>query len=199
MLRLPAVTSGARRRRVQGGFSLMELLVVFIILATLGLIACGIFQGVSHQASTAHARSDLAVLSQGLEQYHRQYGDYPQTADTPEELYRALTGRLGPTGALLRGRSLLAVIPVNLQDPDHADAPGNYFVDPWGNAYQYVFFTRQTGTAPLKRGYVLFSFGHHKPNEPLPSRADVVPVTSGEQGGIVSTAALNARNIYAGQ
>jgi prepilin-type N-terminal cleavage/methylation domain-containing protein len=198
MLRPPAVISGARRRDVQSGFSLMELLVVFVILATLGLIAFGIFQGVSHQASTAHARSDLAALSQALEQYHRQYGDYPETADSPEELYRALTGRLGPTGALLHGRSLLPVVPVNLQDPDNPDSPGNYFVDPWGNAYQYVFFTRQAATAPLKRGYVLFSFGHHKPNEPLPSRTEVVPDTSGAQGGVVSTAAINAQNLYAG-
>ncbi len=102
-------------------------------------------------------------------------------------------------GVVLQGRSLLPEVPVTLQDPDHPAAENNAFVDPWGNAYQYVFFTRQTGTAPQKRGYVLFSFGHRKPNEPLPTRAEVVPRTSGVQGGIVSDAAVNAQNIYADQ
>jgi len=199
MLHPPAVCLGARRRQAHGGFTFVELLVVIAIIVTLVAITLGILQGVRRYAGTAHARSDLAVLSQALEQYRRQYGDYPQTADSPEKFYLALTGRLGPTGAALRSRNLLAAVPVRLQDPDHPDNLGNYFVDPWDRAYQYVFFTRQDGTASAQRGYVLFSFGQRNSTEPLPTRAQVVPSTSGAQGGTVSSAAINAKNIYVGQ
>jgi general secretion pathway protein G len=199
MLRPPAVGPDAPRRRVRDSFTLIEVLVVMGIIATLGLIALGIFQGVRHKVADAQARSDLAALGQALELYRRQYGDYPQTADTPGKLYQALTGRLGPAGAVLHGRNLLPDVPVPLADPAHPDATDNSFVDPWGNPYQYVFFTHQAGTAPLRRGYVLFSFGPHTATETLPSRADVVPSTSGAQGGAISSAPVNARNIYAGQ
>lgn len=199
MLPTPTVCCGAFQRRNPRGFSLVEILVVLAIIATLAVIAFGIFQGVRERAAVAHARSDLVALRQALEQYHRQYGDYPQTADTPDKLYQALTGRLGPTGVALHGRNLLPDVPVKLQNPAHPEAANNAFVDPWGNAYQYVFFTRESGTAPLRRGYVLYSFGQRKSTEPFPARAEVVPRTSGAQGGVVSESAVNAQNIYADQ
>jgi prepilin-type N-terminal cleavage/methylation domain-containing protein len=199
MLHTPAVCRGASARRAPSGFSLVELLVVIAIMATLLIIGVGIVQGVRQQAANAHARGDLAALSQALEQYRRQYGDYPQTADSPEKFFQALTGKLGPTGAALQGRSLLAAVPVNLRDPDNPTASGNAFVDPWGHLYQYVFFTRQVGTAPPQRGYVLYSFGQRSSTATLPTRVQVVPDTSGPRGGAVSPEPINAPNLYAGQ
>ncbi len=199
MLHTPAVCSRARPRSRAGGFSLVELLVVSAIIATLVLIGFGIFQGVRQQAAMAHARSDLAALSQALEQYRRHYGDFPQTADSPEKLYQALMGRLGPTGISLHERNLLAAVPVNLRDPANPQAADNAFVDPWGNAYQYVFFTRQAGTAPPQRGYVLYSLGSRHSPDTLPTRAQVVPDTTGARGGAIASEPITAPNIYAGQ
>lgn len=199
MLRPPAVCLGATRRRAHGGLTLVELLVVIAIITTLAAIAFGIVQGVRQYAAAARARSDLAVLSQTLEQYRHQFGDYPQTADSPDKLFQALSGRLGPGGAPAHGHSLVVGVTVGLRNPDRPDAIGNYFVDPWGNAYQYVYFTRQDGTAPVQRGYVLFSFGQRSLTEKLPTRAEVVPTTSGSQGGAISSAAINAKNVYAGR
>ncbi len=199
MLHTPAVCPGARPRPPAGGFSLVELLVVSVIIATLVFIGFGIIQGVRQQAAWSHARSDLAALSQALEQYRRHYGDYPQTADSPEKFYQALEGKLGPTGVSLHERNLLAPVPVNLRDPVNPAAADNAFVDPWGNAYQYVFFTRQAGTAPPQRGYVLYSLGSRPSTEALPTRAQVVPDTAGARGGAVSSEPINAPNIYAGQ
>ena len=199
MLLTPAVRAGLRRRHARGGFSFLEVLVVIAIIMTLAAIALGIAQGVRQYAAVARARADLSVLAQTLEQYRGHYGDYPQTADSPEKFCRALAGRLGPTGAAIRGRNFLSALPVSLRDPEHAEAAANTIVDPWGHAYQYVFFTRKVGTAPVQRGYVLFSYGPRSSTETLPSRAEVVPSTSGERGGMVSSAAINAKNIYAGQ
>ena len=194
-----AVGPGSMRRRTSSGFSLVELLVVIAIIATLAFISFGIVQGVRQQAAAAHARSDLAALSQALEQYRRHLGEYPQTADSPEKLYQALLGKLGPTGAALPGRNLFAAVPVNLRDPDNPSAVNNAFVDPWGNAYQYVFFTRQVGTAALQRGYVLYSLGSRSSSDPLPTRSQVVPDTTGARAGAVSSEPINAPKISAGQ
>ncbi len=189
----------ASRRHARGGFTLFELLVVIAIIGTLAAIALGLVQGVRQQAAIFRARVELAGLGLALEQYRRHYGDYPQTADNPQTLYHALTGRTGPTGAAVEGRSVLAGLAVTCKDPDQPEAEGNYLVDPWGNAYQYVYFTRQSGPVPEQRGYIMFSFGPRQAGERLPTREQVVRFTSGPQGGDISTTAPNSPNIYAGQ
>jgi len=194
-----APSHGAAPRPARRGFTLVELLVVIAILATLAAIALGLDQGARQHAAISRARAELAGLSLAVEQYRRHYGDYPQTADSPERLYRALAGRIGPTGAAVQGRSVLDGLTVSLKDPDHPDAEPNCVVDPWGHAYQYVYFTRQAGAAPRQRGIVLFSFGPRNAAEVLPTREQVVPCITGEHGGDISASALNAKNIYAGQ
>ena len=201
MLLAPAVCSVANRRRVSIGFTLLELLAVIALIAILSGLAFGMVHSARQQAALNRARAELAVLAQVLEEYRLQYGDYPQTADSPAKLYQALTGRLGPTGGPVSGRSLVATLPIPLNDADHPDSATNYFVDPWGHAYRYVYFTRQTGLAPapLARGHVLFSLGARIAAETLPTDAQVVPVTSGDQGGAISPSPLNAKTIYADQ
>jgi prepilin-type N-terminal cleavage/methylation domain-containing protein len=197
MLRIPAVCPGVHRRHVHGGFTLMELLLVIALTAVLAGLALGTLQGVKQHAATARARADLVLLSQALEHYRRLHGDYPQTADSPEKFFAALAGRLGPTGAPLQSRNLADGLGVMRHDQDQ---PGDAtcFVDPWDNPYQFVYFTRQDDAAELERGYVLYSVGPRTPAEPHPTRAEVVPFTTGRQGGVVAATARNSKNLYAG-
>jgi len=197
MLRTPAVCLGANRRQVHGGFTLMELLLVLGLIALLAGLVLGAGQGATQRAATARARAELALLSQAVGQYRQLYGDYPQTADAPEQFYAALAGRLGPTGSACRGRDLAGGLGVTLRDPAHPDGP-NCFVDPWDAPYQFVYFTRQAGATEVERGFVLYSAGPRSRLETQPAPADVVPFTSGPQGGVVAQTAGNARNLYAG-
>jgi type II secretory pathway pseudopilin PulG len=175
----------------------VELLVVSAIIATLLGIAFGHLRAAKQQAASLQARTELAVLAQALENYRREYGDYPQVADTPEKLYGALLGKIGPIGASMSGRSLLGGVQLALRDPLCPGAEANSLVDPWGNAYQYTYFTRQTDKGPAVRGYVLYSYGVRDSTDLLPAREDVVPEVTGERGGLVSQSAGNAKNIYA--
>jgi prepilin-type N-terminal cleavage/methylation domain-containing protein len=197
MLLPPAVRSASRRFCPSGGFTLVELLVVSAIIATLLGIAFGHLRAAKQQAARLQARSELAVLAQALENYRREYGDYPQVADTPEKLYGALLGKIGPAGASISGRNLLGGVQLALRDPLHPGDAANSLVDPWGNAYQYIHFIRQTDAATVVRGHVLYSFGVRDSTEVLPAREDVVPEVTGEQAGLVSQSERNAKNIYA--
>lgn len=164
--RHPSSEPGSRAAAA-GGFTLIELLTVIAIVAILAGVTFGVIRGVKNQSAIARARSELAVLAQALEEYKRQYGDYPQTPTptTPERFYQALNGKLGPKGATLNARRFIGADQFILDNPDRAkvddpaqrnpDDAANFLVDPWGNAYRYRYTTDASG----RTGYVLFSAG----------------------------------------
>jgi hypothetical protein len=135
----------------------------------------------------------LAVLAQAIEAWRDQYGDYPAAADA-EEFYESLTGRRGPQHCALDppGRTFIGAGCFVLRAADAA-APGNVLLDPWGQPYHYVHFTRLLG-GRLVPGYALFSGGPDgcvKPDDP--------PVSGGTAGVPDLTAPENVDNLYSSQ
>lgn len=65
----------ARRR----GFTLMELLVVIGIILVLAALLLPMVNRARRQAQRATVRADLITISQTLDQYHSDFGIYPQT------------------------------------------------------------------------------------------------------------------------
>ncbi|MEY2880829.1 MAG: hypothetical protein RLZZ15_3209 [Verrucomicrobiota bacterium] len=114
-------------------FTLVELLTVAALVALLAGIAVGALRGGKGRAAQARARSELAALTNALEEFKRHYGDYPQLGDfasignlTPAnttggpgtgtsqaKLFNCLTGVFGPRGFTaadrVNGPSLLDV------------------------------------------------------------------------------------------
>jgi prepilin-type N-terminal cleavage/methylation domain-containing protein len=96
------------------GFTLVELLTVFGIIAILVAISFGITRGVQNAQKRAKAKVELMAITQALEEFKAQYGDYPwhdsddsdyptpPNPEDPEEtievtnvmLLYALTGRI---------------------------------------------------------------------------------------------------------
>jgi general secretion pathway protein G len=125
----------AKIRAVRGGFTLLELLVVLVVLGLLaGLIGPQLFGRVG-EARTTTTRTQLELIGVALDSYRLDNGAYPVTAQGLE----ALTMRPARQPA-----------PMNWRGPYLRKAAP---VDPWGRPYLYA--------APVAggQGYELRSLG----------------------------------------
>ena len=102
----------SRRRR--GGFTLMEVLLVLVILVILGSMAGVFIRGAQKTANANAAQAQIDLFKNAIEMYQLQMLSYPPTLEALRE----------PTGDL-----------VNWGGP-YLDKPVP--LDPWGNPYQYA-------------------------------------------------------------
>jgi len=120
----------------QGGFTLIEIMVVVVIIGILiGLVAPQIMGRVDEARVTA-ARSDLATLEQALEMYRLDNGRYPSTDQGLEALIERPTAPPEPRNWNPAGYLKARQLPL----------------DPWGNPYHY--FSVESG-----RLFELYSLG----------------------------------------
>ena len=123
-------------RRGRGGFTLLELLVVLAIIATLaGVVAPGLFRNVGDAQRTA-ARTQIEMFALALESYRLDNGDYPTTEQGLQALRTMPSGAEPPRN--WRGPYLTKPVPQ----------------DPWGRSYEY----RAPGRAN-PQSYDLYSLG----------------------------------------
>ena len=116
--------SGSRRGRGRGGFTLLEMLVVLVILGLLaGLIGPQLFGRVGEAKATT-ARTQMELLGVALDSYRLDNGNYPVTAQGLEAL-------------MVRPSRQPA--PMNWRGPYLRKAVPN---DPWGKPYVYASPTR---------------------------------------------------------
>lgn len=121
-----------RTRRATGGFTLIELMVVLVILGILAALVVPNVLSRADDAKITAAKSDISSLMQALKLYKLDNGRYPQQ----EQGLQAL-----------RERPTVGAIPGNWR-PYLEKLPN----DPWGKPYQYL--------SPGLRGEIdLFSLG----------------------------------------
>jgi len=103
--------------RSKRGFTLVEMLLVLVILATLAAIVIPKFAGRSEQAKITAAKSQISSIELALDSFEVDCGYYPKSGNL-----NALLENPGTT-ADWKGPYLKKGIPL----------------DPWGNAYVYEY------------------------------------------------------------
>jgi general secretion pathway protein G len=108
------------RRSAENGFTLVELMVVIVIIGLLTTIVALNVLPSQDKAMVQKARTDIAILEQGVERYRLDNLVYPATSD---------------------GLQALVSPPASLTQPERY-ARGGYIKrlpdDPWGRPYQYA-------------------------------------------------------------
>jgi general secretion pathway protein G len=123
------------RRRRDAGFTLIELMLVLVILATLAAIVLPKFTGRSQQAKVTGAKTQISNFETALSTFEIDLGRYPTTTE---------------------GLRALVVKPSSDSDGwlqpylSRTDIP----LDPWGNEYQYRYPGQYN-----ENGYDLYSVG----------------------------------------
>lgn len=123
-------------RRLQCGFTLIEIMVVVIILGVLGaLVLPNVMSRPDHAKLTA-ARTDIQSISTALEIYRLDNGRYPTTAQGLQALVK---------------RPTVAPLPRQWNTQGYLKTAAS---DPWGAPYQYANPGTRSG-----QGYDLYSLG----------------------------------------
>jgi general secretion pathway protein G len=129
-VRRPAVRPG------QGGFTLIEIMVVIAILAILAVIVMPKLVGRTDDARITAAKVQIKNIEQALNLYKLDNGVYPSTEQGLEALVTAPT---------------IGVIPKNWKEGGYMSKVPD---DPWGNAFVYLSPGASGGA-----GYDLYCYG----------------------------------------
>ena len=122
------------QRRRQGGFTLIEIMVVVVILGILAALVVPQVMSRPEQAKVTVAKGDIKAVAAALDMYKLDNFAYPSTQQGLEALVTKPTGNPQPKNWNRDG--YLKRLPK----------------DPWGNEYQYL--------SPGTRGqFDLYSFG----------------------------------------
>ena len=109
-----------RARRVHGGFTLIEIMVVVVILGILAAVVVPRIMDRPDEARVTKAKQDIRVLESSLNMYKLDNFSYPTTQ---------------------QGLDALVAKPSGEPEPKNYNA-GGYVQklpkDPWGNPYQYL-------------------------------------------------------------
>jgi general secretion pathway protein G len=130
----PFSISIRRKPNKYGGFTLIEVMIVIVILGVLAAVIVPNVIGRAHDARVAAAKQDVATISQALAMYRLDNARVPSA----EQGLKALVEK-----------PALAPLPNNWRTGGYIQRLPN---DPWGNPYQYA--------NPGLRGEIdVFSFG----------------------------------------
>ena len=110
--------SRSNRRRARGGFTLVELLLVLVILGILAALVLPKFTGRTEQARVTAALTQISTFGTALDAFEVDTGSYPRGQDGLSQL---LVQPADVTG--WRGPYLKSDIPL----------------DPWNHAYVYEY------------------------------------------------------------
>jgi general secretion pathway protein G len=133
------------------GFTLIELLVVIAVIGILAGLVLSTAGYIQKKSARSRAEAEIAAISAALESYKVDYGAYPLNSAPGSNgslvLYKALAfsnAELNPAGKVFMQPAMSMLAGTNSRST-------TYFVDPFGNAYEY-----RSGSAATNNGSNFF-------------------------------------------
>lgn len=125
------------------GLTVIELMVVFIILAILLGLAYGVGQRLAESTRVSTTLKTISMLYNACEAYRFMYGDYP-----PAEADNRITFDPGATPLMdPKSPHILNAIHVNYKFDMANLSPDGVYLDPWGNPFIYEIIYSDEGNA----------------------------------------------------
>ena len=143
-------------RRACGGFTLMEIMLVVIIIGILAAMVISNFGGMSNEAKTSRAQADISQLRVQLGLFEQRIGHYPTDED-------------GGLMALLER-------PSSIPETQWRRFGENEPIDPWNNTYVYLSGNRRIDK---DRDYNLYSIGPNGQDDNM--TGDDIPTLDGKR------------------
>lgn len=128
------------RRPSRGGFTLIEVLLVLVILVVLGSLATVYIRGAREKALKDAASAQIDLFKKGLDMYDLDMNGYPTTSQGLQALVEPPSDLRNPD------KWTNPYLDVSLKDGARMIPP-----DPWDNPYQYQLVDAST--------YRIWSFG----------------------------------------
>jgi prepilin-type N-terminal cleavage/methylation domain-containing protein len=72
-----------------GGFTIVELLIVIIVIGILATFAIITYSGIQQRAHDVRTQSDINNMQKLVEIYNNEYGSYPKTTNNPQANWHA--------------------------------------------------------------------------------------------------------------
>ena len=129
-------------RRPVAAFTLIELLAVITIIGILAGLTLGAAGAVRRHGANSTAKAEVAALQAACDRFYADNNSYPSNSAVNPSSSFAPTAYTAAGQALftnLLGSANLTIAPTGKRyfEPKPAMVSGNYFIDPWGNAYGY--------------------------------------------------------------
>ena len=182
------------RRISKAAFTLIEMMVVITIIIILAGLVVGGMEYANQRSATEKAKTQIALLTKGIEEYKLDMGAYPATGDitttsgasgtnSSSILYNALYWDSDNDNKGVTGPSPDTDQKIYLPELDPATSKQGWtsvttstITDPWGNQYCYRSSSNATGgpnSATVNPDFDLWSMGKDgKSNAANPSTTD---------------------------
>jgi prepilin-type N-terminal cleavage/methylation domain-containing protein len=177
------------RAKGASAFTLIEMTVVILIIATLAALLVTASSGVFDRARKVQAKNDVTQIVTAINAYYTEYGRYPVNITNPandaffgtgatpagctpygtnDVLLDVLRSRIA---SALNDRQIVFLSPggaKNTVPPKGGIAADNGYYDPWGSQYAIVIDTNYDNTIsnpysdstnPIRQGVIAYSYG----------------------------------------